>query len=128
MFNLIFQQWRLRRWASWTIWSVYWICLSEKLKFGVLDCKNQICYLLIRLNMCQERNSSTNTELIFFCIIISELMGELGIYYNKDLWRLFINGSEISFETVLLPYGSQYPSIPIIYSGILKKTCNSPYT
>lgn len=67
-------------------------------------------------------NFFTNTESLCFCNNISELMEELGIPYDKNQWRLFIDGSKTSLKAVLLHNGSLYPSIPIAYSGILKES------
>lgn len=49
-------------------------------------------------------------------------MEEVGIPYNKNQWRLFIDCSKTTLKAILLHNGSKYQSISIAYSIILKET------
>lgn len=79
------------------IWSVFWIC------------KNGICYLVTRKYVCHGNETDTcpifftNIEWICVCSIISKLMVYLGIPYDGDQWRLFINKiSKTTLKAILL--------------------------
>lgn len=45
----------------------------------------------------------------------------LGVDYDANEWRLFIDSSKSSLKVVLLHNGNKYPSIPIAHSVILKE-------
>jgi len=56
---------------------------------------------------------------------IEGLMAEIGIKYESNEWRLFIDGSTSSLKVVLLHNGNQEPSIPLTYSTEMKEDYNN---
>ena len=48
-----------------------------------------------------------------FCYDVGDLMNSLGIKYDPQEWRLFIDSSKLSLKAVLLHNGNQHPSIPV---------------
>lgn len=57
-----------------------------------------------------------------YCNIVTELMKAMGIEYEPDDWRLFIDGSKTSLKAVLLHISNNKPSIPVAYSTETKET------
>lgn len=55
---------------------------------------------------------------------ISGLFRWLNYEYVAEHWRLFIDSSKSSFKVVLLHNGNLLPSIPLLYSPVLKETYN----
>jgi len=49
-------------------------------------------------------------------------MEKLGITYNPENWRLFIDSSKTSLKAVLLHNTNKYASIPIAHSVYLKES------
>lgn len=56
-----------------------------------------------------------------YCYDIERLMAKMGIEYNADDWRLFIDSSKNSLKAVLLHYTNKQPSVPIAYSTKTKE-------
>ena len=59
---------------------------------------------------------------VCYCTNISILFTSLGLSHNPSEWRLFIDSSKRSLESVLLHNGNKYPSILIAHSVHLKKS------
>jgi len=57
-----------------------------------------------------------------YCSNINGLMEKLGITYNPENWRLFIDSSKTSLKAVLLHNTNKYASIPIAHSVYLKES------
>lgn len=66
---------------------------------------------------------TVNDENTFtYCNDINGLVTKLGIEYNADEWRLFINGSTSSLKAVLLHITNKKPSIPLGFGINMKET------
>jgi len=50
---------------------------------------------------------------LVFCYDVDDLMNALGIKYDPQEWRLFIDSSKRSLKAVLLHNGNQHPFIPV---------------
>lgn len=59
-----------------------------------------------------------------YCYDVENLMEKLGISYNPNDWRLFIDSSKNSLKAVLLHYTNKQPSVPIAYSTNTKEDYN----
>jgi len=57
-----------------------------------------------------------------FCYDVDGLMDTLGIKYDPQEWRLFIDSSELSLKAVLLHNGNQHPCIPVGHAVHMKDT------
>ena len=57
-----------------------------------------------------------------FCTDITGLMTKIGVVYNPDEWRLFMDASKFSLKTVLLHNGNTFPSVPVFHSVGLRET------
>lgn len=57
-----------------------------------------------------------------FCNDVNGFMQKLGLLYDTDQWRLFIDSSKISLKAVLLHNSNKYASIPIAHSVYLKES------
>ena len=62
-----------------------------------------------------QRHSTCN------CSDIFGLFNEIGIGYNPQDWRLFIDSSVKSLKAVLLHNGNKFPSIPVGHSVRMKE-------
>lgn len=58
------------------------------------------------------------------CYDVEKLMTKMGIHYDPDDWRLFIDSSKNSLKAVLLHFTNKYPPIPIAYSTKTKEDYN----
>ena len=67
---------------------------------------------------------STDNELCY-CNDIPILFESIGMNYDPDDWRLFIDGFKASIKAVLLHHGKILPSVPIAYSTTLKEIYNT---
>ena len=56
-----------------------------------------------------------------YCNNIPGLFGSVGIEYNPDHWRLFVDSSKESMKAVLIHNGNTLPSAPVAYSTTLKE-------
>ena len=56
-----------------------------------------------------------------FCLDIAGLFSAIGVQFNEDEWRLFIDGSRKSLKAILLHNGNIRPSIPVAHSRHLKE-------
>ena len=56
-----------------------------------------------------------------YCSDIFGLFNEIGIDYNPQNWRLFIDSSVKSLKAVLLHYGNKFPSIPVSHYKHMKE-------
>ena len=56
-----------------------------------------------------------------FCNDITELFEQLEILYDKTNWRLFIDTSKDSINSVLVHNGDTLPSVPIAHTTTIKK-------
>lgn len=65
-------------------------------------------------------NNETNS--FVYCKNISGLMREMGMVYEADKWRLFIDSSKSSLKAVLLNFDNSLPPIPIAYAIGMKET------
>lgn len=66
---------------------------------------------------------TVNEEKTFaYCCDAKQLVEAMGIKYNKDDWRLFIDSSKKSLKTLLLHKFNIKPSIPPAYSTDTKET------
>ena len=73
-------------------------------------------------NQNKDMTSFFDMEIKFcYCINIPGLFTSFGLPYNPSEWRLFIDSSKRSLESVLLHNGNKYPSILIAHSVHLKK-------
>lgn len=61
-------------------------------------------------------------ENLVYCKDIPGLMGEFGVKYDSNQWRLFIDSSKRSLKAVLLHNGNTYASVPVGHSVHLKET------
>lgn len=59
---------------------------------------------------------------LVYCTDVSGIVQKLGIDYNAEEWRLFIDSSKRSLKGVLLNNGNKYASIPVAHSVHLKET------
>lgn len=59
------------------------------------------------------------------CIRIEDLMTEMGIDYDSNDWRLFIDSSKFSLKAVLLDKTNTKPSVPIAYTTNTKESYES---
>lgn len=66
-----------------------------------------------------------NEQTSAYCKDVDKLMSEMGIRYNADEWRLFIDSSKTSLKAVLLHQTNSKPSVPIAYSTETKETYES---
>lgn len=57
-----------------------------------------------------------------FCNDVKGLTEKLGLPYDTDQWRLFIDSSKTSLKAVLLHNSNKYASIPIAHSVHLKES------
>jgi hypothetical protein len=58
----------------------------------------------------------------FFCYDVNGVMTALGIKYDPQEWRLFIDSSRLSLKAVLLHNGNQHPSIPVGHAVYVNET------
>lgn len=63
----------------------------------------------------------SNRDGLCYCHNVSGLFDAIGIVFNPQEWRLFIDSSSRSLKAVLLHNGNQYPSIPLAHSAHLKE-------
>ena len=56
-----------------------------------------------------------------YCSDIFGLFNKIGIDYNPQDWRLFIDSSVKSLKAVLLYNGNKFPSIPVGHSVHMKE-------
>ena len=49
-------------------------------------------------------------------------MASLGISYEPDKWRLFVDSSKVSLKAVLLHDGNVLPAIPLVHAFHIKET------
>ncbi|XP_061430119.1 uncharacterized protein LOC133356558 [Lethenteron reissneri] len=59
------------------------------------------------------------------CHNVTSLLEAIGIAYNQNEWRLFIDNSSRSLKAVLLHNGNKYPSLPLAHSVHLKEDYSS---
>ena len=59
---------------------------------------------------------------LVYCTDVSGIVQKLGIDYNAEEWRLFIDSSKRSLKGVLLNNGNKYASIPVAHSVHLNET------
>lgn len=64
----------------------------------------------------------TTDNNLTYCNNIAGLMRELKIEYDKEDWRLFIDGSKSALKAVLLHNDGAYMPVPIAYSRKLKES------
>lgn len=62
-----------------------------------------------------------NTNSYVFCNDIVGLMQTIGINYNADDWRLFLDSSKTSLKAVILHKTNEMPPVPIAYSTEMKE-------
>lgn len=62
---------------------------------------------------------------VCYCHDIPALFEAIGIPCTIADWRLFIDSSQRSLKVVLLHNGNVHPSIPIMYSVVLKERCEN---
>ena len=98
--------------------------LSSRLKqWNLVDNSVQIT--------CQRiRHQSFSTYFILsdglcFCHDVTGLFNAIGISFNPNEWRLFIDSSNRSLKAVLLHNGNRLPSIPLAHSVHLKEEYNN---
>jgi hypothetical protein len=65
--------------------------------------------------------SLDNTTFLVYCNNVKGLINLLGIEYDANEWRLFIDSSKRSLKAVLLNNGNKYSSVPIGYSFQMKE-------
>ena len=58
-----------------------------------------------------------------YCNNIPGLFESIGINYDPNDWRLFVDSSKESMKAVLLHNGNILPSVPVAYSTTLKENC-----
>lgn len=56
-----------------------------------------------------------------YCNNIPSLVNKMGMEYNADEWRLFIDGSTTSLKAVLLHRTNKKPSIPLGFSANMEE-------
>ena len=49
-------------------------------------------------------------------------MASLGISYELDKWRVFVDSSKVSLKAVLLHNGNVLPAIPLVHAFHMKET------
>ena len=59
---------------------------------------------------------------LVFCYDVDGLMNALGIKYDQQEWRLFIDSSKLSLKAVLLQNGNKHPYIPVGHAVDMKET------
>ncbi|GBM00520.1 hypothetical protein AVEN_77336-1 [Araneus ventricosus] len=59
---------------------------------------------------------------VIFCNDVDSLFKALGLQYNPQEWRLFIDSSKVSLKAVLLHNDNKHPSIPVGYVVRMKET------
>jgi hypothetical protein len=67
----------------------------------------------------------TLSDGLCFCHDVTGLFSAIGITFNPNEWRLFIDSSNRSLKAVLLHNGNQLPSLPLAHSVHLKEEYNS---
>ena len=67
----------------------------------------------------------TKNNQINSCCDVEGLMSALGIDYNADDWRLFIDSSKTSLKAVLLHNSNKNPSVPLAHVIGMKETYES---
>lgn len=65
---------------------------------------------------------SSKEDNISFCNDINGLFNEMNAPYDRNEWRLFIDGSKYSLKAALLHNGNNKPSIPIAHA-VQTKEC-----
>ena len=60
-----------------------------------------------------------------FCIDVCSIMEVLGLEYNPDQWRLFIDSSKASLKVVLLYNEDKLPSVSLGHAVNMKEICES---
>lgn len=66
---------------------------------------------------------TANEEKTFaYCNDVEQLFCSMGVTYNADDWRIFIDSSKYSLKAVLLHKSNDMPSMPIAYSTDTKET------
>lgn len=63
----------------------------------------------------------TKDQDLVYCCDITGLMDKLGVNYDPDQWRLFIDSSKTSLKVVLLHNGNKHWSIPVGHSVHMKE-------
>lgn len=56
------------------------------------------------------------------CIDVHGLFSAIGLCYDPDDWRLFVDASKSSLKAVLLHNSNQLPSVPVAYAVSMKET------
>ena len=59
--------------------------------------------------------TSSKSDSLCYCFDVHGLFREIGIEYNPNNWRLFIDSSATSLKAVLLHNGNIFPSIPLAH-------------
>jgi hypothetical protein len=59
---------------------------------------------------------------LVFCYDVDGLMKSLGIKYDPQEWRLFIDYLKLSLKAVLLRNANQHPSTPVGHAVHMKET------
>ena len=59
---------------------------------------------------------------LVYCVDVQGLIKKLGIVYNSNDWRLFIDASKSSLKAVLLHNTNQFASITLAHSTCMKKS------
>jgi len=62
---------------------------------------------------------------VVFCNNVCSVIEVLGHEYNPDLWRLFIDSSEVSLNVVPLYNGNRFPSFPLAHAANTKERYES---
>jgi hypothetical protein len=61
-------------------------------------------------------------DVLVFCYDVDGLMNALGMKHDPQEWRLFLDSSKLSLNSVLLHNGNQHPSIPVGHAVHMKET------
>ena len=59
---------------------------------------------------------------LVFCYNVDGLINDLGINYDPQEWRLFLDSSKLCLKAVLLRNGNQHPSVPVRHAVHIKET------
>jgi len=71
------------------------------------------------------KDFSSQEDGVVFCNDVCSVMEVLGLEYNPDQWRLFIDSSKVSLKLVLLHNGNRLPSVPLAHLANRKESYES---
>jgi hypothetical protein len=97
--------------------------LGSRLKeWNLLDSSTHFSWFRHRERELSQFFSSDDCNCLSYCNNIPALVNSLGIPYQPEEWRLFIDGCKTSLKAVLLHNSNKIASIPIAHSFVLKES------